>query len=229
LIRFDPKLSDFIRVKRLNVSLMNKIHHTILSGAALVIILLSLPAVTAHSTETGAWSAYQPLQDTAANAIDFASKKECPPTSATECRLVWKFRNRYRQPVRLTWRVTYLTDQGKQVQQKEITLTPGESPEYATVGAALDVIQVGVPKSEVRTVGVISFADAQAGRTGSVAREPAPLDTEDSDPGTRQAEYLARLQETANRDAALRKQINAALDEQGTRLQTLLEQANKHR
>jgi hypothetical protein len=193
-----------------------------------LLLALSLCTATARAALPGNWTAYDTLQDTAANAIDFTWKKECPTTADAECRLVWKFRNRYRQPVRLTWRVIYGTSQGKKVLQKEVTVSPGESPEYSAEGESLDTVQVGVSKSEVGTVGVTTLDSVHT------EERIAPPDDMSDDPGTasgaaRRAQHRTDRAQTEKREAELITETAAALKAQQEHLQHLLEQAKKYR
>lgn len=152
-------------------------------------------AVTARADT---WTPYKTLRDTAADAIDFTWKKECPSSTADECRLVWKFLNRYQKPVRLTWRVVYRTKQGSRELLNETTVPPGESPEFDAVGETLETAQVGVPRDEVRAVGVTALSSqSKAGRA----------DSTDHDLTDDEVDYSGRLREFTRRHEERTQQL----------------------
>lgn len=193
-----------------------------------LMLTLGLCTAAAQAASPGNWTTYETLQDTAANAIDFTWKKECSPGAGAECRLVWKFRNRYRQSVRLTWRVIYETSQGKKVLQKETTVSQGESPEYSAEGEALGTVQVGVSRADVAGVGVVSRADAQAGRSGPVTVTPDNQDAPVPAGRASRAEAVRKFDERNRRISDQFTQTKTAFKEQRELLRSLLEQLQRN-
>ena len=194
----------------------------------LTALLLVLFAGTAQAASAGSWTPFEPLKDTAADAIDFSWKQECRQAGDADCVLTWKFRNRYRKPVHLTWRLVYRTAQGKQVQQNQATIPTGESTEYTLIGQAIDIVQVGVPKAEVAGVGVISLTEARNGgvEPAEVAIADEPSRPEPVNRGSRagRAESDREFKERSRQLSEKFAQTRTALKEQEELLRSIVEQ-----
>jgi len=132
-----------------------------LSSLIITGFLLGFITLSAHAAAPGRWSSFETLSDNAKNGIDFSWKRNCKRIDDKACVINWKWRNRYSNPAKVTYRVEFTGENGNQVVQEDIVLQPGASPEYTIVGETLSQAQVGVEKHTIKGASLTSFEDAE--------------------------------------------------------------------
>lgn len=171
---------------------------------------------TSTAASLGRWSEYETLNDNAANGIDFSWKRDCRRLDDKACNISWKWWNRYNRAVRVSYRIYLDGEQGKKAENNDLTLPPGESAEFSTIGERLLEVQVGVEKKDVQGCYPMSFEMAQKERV-AIQKE------------ARQKEQIRRLQEEEKEKILLSRQMSSQSQIARERMQSNLENEEKER